>query len=142
MVSAAPRVRFRCHCTKCQSVYQASFGEGVVLRRGQARPIDPDRIKWIRTIRGAPLSRGLCRACGDPVIAHLYGVFVVIPARTAPALEQPPVDCDVCNGTRVADQDDDAPKYHGLLGTYAGPALPLLRVLLSPGRPVTGKQIG
>ena len=136
VVSVMPRVRFRCHCTKCQSVYKAPFGDGLVFRRSQARPIDPNTIRWIHTIRVSPLSRGLCKACGDPVLAHLYGIFSIVPARTAAGLELPPVDCDIYYGTRAEDQYDDVPKYFGALKTYLGLTVPFLRVLSSPGRPI------
>lgn len=134
VVSVQPRVRFRCHCTKCQAVYKAAFGDGLVFRRGQAWPIDPHRIRWIRTIRASPLLRGLCGACGDPVIAHLYGIFAIVPARTAEGLARPPVDCDIYYGSRVQDLHDDVPKYSRAWDTYAGLTGPFMRVLAAPGR--------
>lgn len=136
ILSVAPRVRFRCHCTKCQSVYRAPFGDGLVSLRNQAKPIDPDKIEWIHTIRFSPLSRGLCKACGDPVLAHLYGIFSIVPARTAIGLEIPSVDCDIYYSTRAEDQNDDVPKHFGALKTYLGLTVPFLRVLSSPGLPI------
>ncbi|MBO9410457.1 MULTISPECIES: GFA family protein [unclassified Ruegeria] len=137
IVKAAPRVRFRCHCTKCQSVYQAPYADALLLRRGQARLADPSTIKWIHTKSPSPLSRGLCKSCGDPMLAYLFGALSVVPARTAQQMELPPVDCDIYYGTRVEDQLDDVPKYSGAVSTYLGLTLPLTRVLALPGREPT-----
>lgn len=139
-VTAAPRVRFRCHCTKCQAVYKAPYADALLLRRGQVKPIDPSKIKWVRTLNPSPLSRGLCSACEEPVIAHLYGALSVLPAPTAKAMDLPPVDCDIYYATRVEDQNDDVPKYSGLVTTYLGLTLPITRVLTLPGKTITPSQ--
>ena len=135
-IRVTPRVRFRCHCTKCQSVYRAPFADALVFRRGQVKPIDASKITWIRTMRPSPLSRGLCSACRDPVIAHLYGALSIIPARTANGLEIPSVGYDVYYGTRVEDLDDGVPKYASALRSYLGLALPFTRVITAPGRAI------
>lgn len=133
-ISVAPRMRFRCHCTKCQAVYQDAYSDALVFRRGQVRPVDPDRVKWIRTMRPSPLIRGLCKSCEQPVLAHLYGALSIVPTATVSGIEPPPVSRDLYYRTRVADIEDGIPKYESALATYVGCTLPFAGVLLSPGR--------
>lgn len=136
VVSVSPRVRFRCHCTKCQTVYKSAYADALVFRRGQVRAADPDKIKWIRTMRPSPLIRGLCCSCDQPVLSHLYGALSIIPAQTATELELPPIDCDIYYRTRTEDLNDNIPKSDGVLAAYIALAIPFVRVLASPGRSV------
>lgn len=137
VVTAAPRERFRCHCTKCQSVYRAPYADALLFRRGQVKPVDPRKIEWIRTKSPSPLSRGLCRACGEPVLAQLYGVLSILPAKIASEMALPAVGCDIYYGTRVADVAEDTPKYEGAVATYLGLTLPITRVLALPGQAIS-----
>ena len=132
--SVMPKVRFRCHCTKCQSVYKSAYADALVFRRGQVQIADKEQIKWIRTARPSPLIRGLCKTCDEPVLAHFYGALSMVPARSVSELELPPIDCDVYYRTRSGDINDGVPKYEGALATYAGLTMPFLGVLLSSGR--------
>ncbi len=134
VVSVSPRTRFRCHCTKCQSVYKSAYADALVFRRGQVQLIDYEAIDWIRTMKPSPLIRGLCRSCEQPVLAHLYGVFSIVPSRTASDLDLPQIECDVFYGTRAADLNDEVPKYVNALTTYMGLTVPFTKVLLMPGR--------
>ncbi|WP_176237735.1 GFA family protein [Roseovarius aestuarii] len=137
ILSATPRVRFRCHCTKCQAVYRAPYADALVLRRGQARPANQGMIKWVRTKRPSPLVRGLCSKCNEPVLAYLYGVLTIIPTRTVSGLKKPPIDCDIYYRTRASNLDDEIPKHDGMLSSHIALALPLTRVLAMPGRKVS-----
>ncbi|WP_353890416.1 GFA family protein [uncultured Aliiroseovarius sp.] len=134
--SIKPRARFRCHCTKCQSVYKSSYADALVFRRGQVRIDDSDKIKWVHTKRPSPLIRGLCKTCDAPVLAHFFGALSMVPALSVSGLELPPVNCDIYYRTRTKDIDDDVPKYAGAMATYAGLTMPFLGVLLATGRSV------
>lgn len=129
-------MRFRCHCTKCQEVYQAPFSDGLVFRRGQVSLIDPGSVKWIKTLRPSPLYRGICASCDRPVLAHLYGLLSIVPAHTVHDLELPEVSRDLYYGTRVADLDDGLPKHETALSTYLGCAFPFTGVLMARGKAV------
>ncbi len=132
--SVMPKVRFRCHCTKCQGVYKSPYADALVFRRGQVQIADKDQIKWVHTMRPSPLIRGLCKTCDAPVLAHFLGALSIVPALSVSELELPAVDCDIYYRTRTKDLNDDVPKYEGVLATYAGLTMPFLGVLLSPGR--------
>ena len=133
-VTVMPKMRFRCHCTKCQGVYNDAYSDALVFRRGQVKPVNPDRVKWIRTMRITPLIRGLCKSCERPVLAHLYWALSVIPTATVSGIDIPPVSRDLYYRTRVADLGDDVPKHDSALATYAACTLPFAGVLLSPGQ--------
>ena len=134
--SVKPRVRFRCHCTKCQSVYKSAYADALVFRRGQVQIADKDKIKWVHTARPSPLIRGLCKTCDGPVLAHFFGTLSMIPALSVSELELPTVNCDIYYRTRTQDINDGVPKYESALATYAGLTMPFLTVLLSLGRSV------
>lgn len=131
---AAPRVRFRCHCTKCQAVYGAHYADALLFRRGQVRAEEPDSLKWIKTMRPSPLSRGVCRHCDQPMLGLLFGVFNIVPSDRISDLALPPVSCDIYYGTRVRDVTDNIPKHLGAVASYVGLALPVMQVLALPGK--------
>ncbi|MBO9408652.1 GFA family protein [Shimia sp. R9_1] len=141
-IRVAPRVRFRCHCSKCQSVYRAAYADALMFRRGQVKPLDPAKLKWIRTKSPSPLVRGVCRACEAPVVAHLFGGVSIVPAATLPdassgagaSIALPEVACDIYYDTRVQDLSDAAPKYEGALAAYVGLTPSVTKVLALPGR--------
>ncbi len=134
-VTSAPSVRFRCHCSICQSVYASAFSDVLVFRRGQVRAIEPTGLKWTRTKTVTPLVRGLCTECNGPVLAHFYGLLSFVPAGAITDLKIPPVAQDIYYGTRRADLTDHVPKTDSLLGAYARLTLPFLKTLALPARP-------
>lgn len=135
-VHAKPRLRFRCHCTQCQSVYGADYSDAVVLRRGQF-VVSPDTdLDWVRTIRPSPLIRGLCPGCRRPVLAHFWGVFSIIPVALLPEDVLRPVDHDVYYGTHRQPMRDTVPKHETALSSYLALSLPFLAVLSGCARPV------
>ncbi len=136
LFSVKPRARFRCHCTKCQSVYNSAYADALVFRRGPVRIADKDKIKCVQTARPSPLIRGLCKTCDGPVLAHFSGALSMVPALSVSGLELPPANCDIYYRTRTKDINDVVPKYEGALTTYAGLTMPFLGVLLSSGRSV------
>ncbi len=129
-----PALRFRCHCTRCQSVYQAPYADALVLRRGQVRLEDPEQVDWMRTMRPSPLVRGLCASCREPVLAHFFAAFSIIPTRLMPKDQVPPVGHDVYYRTRIAGMQDTVPRHDTMIASYLGLALPFARVLALPGR--------
>ena len=133
-LNAIPRVRFRCHCTKCQSVYRAPYADAMFLRRGQAKLLDNDTIEWVNTKQPSPLVRGICRKCKDPILAHFFGITSIVPTKAVTTHNVPKVTCDIYYKTRVADIDDNLPKYNSAFMSYVGLSLPILGVLaLSKG---------
>lgn len=134
VITVLPKLRFRCHCTRCQSIYKAPFADALAFRRGQARLIDPTTVFWKRAMRPSPLNRGLCRSCGRPVLAHLYGAVSIVPTLTLSGVELPPVSYEVYYNTRFAKLDDSVPKHGNVLSSYIACTPSFVGVLLSPGR--------
>ena len=132
-LTAGPSVRFRCHCTICQRVYQSDFSDVLVFRRGQVRAAEPNRLRWTQTKTLTPLTRALCTDCDLPVMAHFYGVLSFVPTRSATALDLRPVDQDIYYDTRTADLADQVPKSAGPVAAYMRLALPFLRAVALPG---------
>ncbi|NRA99952.1 MAG: GFA family protein [Rhodobacteraceae bacterium] len=135
-----PKLRFRCHCTKCQSVYRAPFSDAVVFRRGQVRLETPGEVDWVRMMRPTPLVRGVCKTCRDPVLAQFYGVFSIIPASILAVDVAPRVSHDIFYRTRVESMGDTVPKHDTMLRSYLGLAVPFVGVLALPGRPICVSQ--
>ncbi|QBX99658.1 hypothetical protein E2K80_02065 [Rhodophyticola sp. CCM32] len=135
-VSAMPRLRFRCHCSKCQSTYKGPFADALVFRRGQVHLEDANQVDWIHTMRPSPLVRGICKSCHEPILAHFYFVFSIIPAIAMPGGLVPPVGHDVYYGTRAKALNDGVPKHDTVLGSYLALALPFAGVLALPGRTI------
>jgi hypothetical protein len=122
--------RVRCHCTICQSVNQAPFADSTIL---MAKHVPLDRVEHVRfeTLKEPPaLQRGFCRSCGCFVMAHgtilpFLTLAFVPAARYPPEVQLPELAMHVYYETRIADVDDDLPKYE----TTAS-LLTVLRVLL------------
>ncbi|WP_157956580.1 GFA family protein [Dyella sp. C11] len=110
--------RFFCHCTICQSLYKRPWADVMVFRPGAITVSDPNRLAF-RRYRSLPaLNRGVCSACGSPVVALTPGPSAsglgFMPAGTFenPG-ELPPPTHHIFYDRRVADVDDALPKIHG-----------------------------
>lgn len=140
LVVAGPVMgRVRCHCTICQSVNEGDFADSTILL---AKNVPLDRVEHVRfeTLKEPPaLQRGFCRSCGGYVMAH--GTIFPFPrlafvpvARYPDDVRLPEPDMHVFYEARVADSDDELPKY-GKWPTL----LSMLRILLRPGREITAR---
>ncbi len=122
-------VRFYCHCTICQSVYQKPFADATVIAGGGVVHSDGSQITY-RKLRAYPnINRGFCPSCDMPVLALLPLVPGV--GLTAMTLNFIPVhmyqnqthvrpcDMHIFYDSRVADIDDELPKHEGYLRSQA-----------------------
>jgi hypothetical protein len=122
--------RVRCHCTICQSANQAAFADSTIL---PAEYVPLDRVEHLRfeVMKKPPaLKRGFCRSCGGFVVAYTRAIpflsLAFVPVARYPAdsvLPEP--EMHVYYRSRVADVDDDLPKYE----TWPNP-LAIIRVIL------------
>ena len=108
--------RFYCHCTICQRLNTAPFGDPVFLWRHQLKIENADSLEWAR-YRWTPvnLNRGRCRECGTLIVEHLAATpLSVVVGRTWKDQERlPPARGHVFYESRIADADDDLPKREG-----------------------------
>lgn len=110
--------RIRCHCTICQSVNQAAFADSTIL---MANHVPLDRVKHVRfeTLKKPPaIQRGFCRSCDCFVMAHTSALpffpLAFIPAVRYPeGVKLPEPGMHVYYESRIADVDDDLPKFSG-----------------------------
>ena len=123
--------RIRCHCGICQSANKAAFADSTIL---MAKHVPLDRIENIRfvTLKKPPaLKRGFCSSCDCFVMAHsseslLFPLAFVPVARYPAHIQLPEPMMHVCYESRIADVDDDLPKYSGIWTSQ----LAVLRMLL------------
>ena len=112
--------RFFCHCSICQRLNQAPFGDPVFLLRWHLDLEDPAQLSWKR-YRWMPinLNRGTCRTCGTLILEHLAASpLSVVIGRTwqDPGL-LPPARGHIFYEERGADIDDGLPKRSGYLSS-------------------------
>lgn len=122
--------RFYCHCTICQEQYGTPFVD-VSLFKLDDVALPPDNgISYRQLKRFGAVDRGRCPSCDRPILSRMgegEKGYAFVEARNCVDREHlPPPEMHVFYGTRVADVDDDLPKYsNGLTSRIA-----LLRRLL------------
>lgn len=130
--------RFYCHCSICQRLNRAAYGDPVFLFRWQHTVEDPSQLAWKRH-RWTPVNvnRGTCRTCGSLVVETVAATpfAIVIGSAWSDPSQLPEARGHAFYGTRVADIDDGLPKWSGYVpsqyaittwivgGLVAGPKL-------------------
>lgn len=116
-VQGPPLGRGYCHCTICQAFTQGPYADISVFRARDVQLPDPDLVQY-DTYRPPPaVQRGKCRACGGAVV-EVMQIFplprlVIVPTGNLPEGCRPEPSMHVFYHSRVADLDDDLPKYNG-----------------------------
>lgn len=70
-LNTKPNIRFFCHCTICQALYQQPFSDFVVLWAGDVQLTTANDIQFKKHRRPPALQRGTCASCKQPVIGYL-----------------------------------------------------------------------
>ncbi|MER8694089.1 GFA family protein [Mesorhizobium opportunistum] len=116
-VHTSPKARFRCHCLICQAFNGKPFADVVAVRGKDVVLKNAGNISFKKYRPPPNFNRGLCRACGKPVVEVAgFGRFKVmfIPASNfESAARLPPVRFDMFYHRRVRDTPDSVPKYSG-----------------------------
>lgn len=136
--SGAPLCRFYCHCTLCQEVYQAPFADAFLMQIDEPFEMTKGEVEFARKKANGGIERGLCPHCHAPLFARFPQSFLsklafVTAARFPAGTNLQPVDRHIFYGTRVADIDDDLPKYSSALSSNFGLTPAMLRGLLGRG---------
>ena len=123
-VQGKPISRFICHCTICQEKYEAPFADVTLFKLSAVESPANDAIVFGKYKRFGAVERGFCASCDKPILARTGSGqkdFAFIGTRNYLQPEQlPPAEMHVFYGTRVADVDDDLPKYsNGISSRYA-----------------------
>jgi hypothetical protein len=117
-VNGEPVLRFFCHCIICQNVSQQSFVDVTVFRAGAVTLAESGDVRFKRYRPPPALARGICGACGMPVIGLLrlapFAKFVFVPAQNLPVETQLPQPMGhIFYHRRVRDVPDELPKISG-----------------------------
>ncbi|UCH46720.1 MAG: GFA family protein [Betaproteobacteria bacterium] len=112
--------RFYCHCSICQRLNKAPFGDPVFVWRWNVHVEDPTQLTWKR-YRWLPinLNRGTCQTCGTLILEHLAAtpMSVVIGRAWEDPQLLPPAWGHIFYESRVADVDDGLPKRSGYMSS-------------------------
>jgi hypothetical protein len=117
-ITGEPLGRFMCHCTICQSVYRAPFADAIVLAAGNVPREAVEHVRFERHRPPPAVQRGRCRSCGQPVVAYMnvapgFTLAFVPVARYPRGIAPPDPGMHIHYDSRVADVDDDLPRFSG-----------------------------
>lgn len=117
-ITGHPFARFVCHCTDCQSVYRAPFGDTTMIWAKHVKLEKTHNINFKTYFKPPVLTRGTCASCGLPIVGFMYIApftkIAFIPNQNFPesyALSDPSLH--IFYNSRTADMDDLLPKYNG-----------------------------
>lgn len=118
-VLATPKVRFLCHCTVCQSFTGRPFSDVTVVRAKDVTLVNEGGMSFAKHRPPPNINRGVCRVCLKPIVE--YAGFeplkmMFIPAGNFEDQEMlPEPQMHIFYHRRLADHQDDLPKYSGYL---------------------------
>lgn len=69
-VTAAPSMRFFCHCKICQKLYKKAFADVTLLQWEHVNLADENAIIFGKYRSFPAINRGICRECNTPVMAY------------------------------------------------------------------------
>ncbi len=113
-------LRAYCHCTICQEFNQASHADITLFRAKDVVMPEEGTVEY-KTYTSPPLvHRGKCAVCHKPAIEYvalpLMPKLVVIPtANIRNSSQLPKSKMHIFYHSRIADVDDELPKYQGYL---------------------------
>jgi len=118
VVCGSPVAMFYCHCTICQSVYGLPRADVTVLWAKNVKLSSQRSLRFKKHRSPPALRRGVCEACGHPVVGFLtlapFVELAFVPAQNyPPSSPLPAPSLHIFYGSRVADVDDALPKLNG-----------------------------
>lgn len=117
-VSAEPVLRFCCHCSICQEVYQSPFSDFLVFKAEDVHLPALNGIQFKRYKAPPAVNRGKCPSCRKPVVGMLKLIpgmpLAMLPSAVYPDQQGlPEIKAHIFYNQRVAEVDDDSPKISG-----------------------------
>jgi hypothetical protein len=134
LIHSEGRARLLCHCSICQRFNDAPFADVVIFRREEAVLADASTVDFQRYKSTMAVDRGKCRACAQPFIEYLklplVPAMAFVPAAVlGDAITLPPPALRLFYDKRVADVDDELPRYSGFLSSQVAATRLLLPAL-------------
>lgn len=114
-VLGKPIMRAKCHCTICQEFNQQPYGDITIFRSKDIRLPEDNKVAFKAYAFPPVLKRGKCTACNKPAIELMPGLTIVPSDTIENAGIVPEVAFHSFYHRRVADANDDLPKYSGYL---------------------------
>ncbi len=118
-VVAPPALRFYCHCSICQKLYQQPFADATVLKLSDVILPEAHEIQFKKYRKIVGIERGTCSQCCKPVMAiagsGAKGLAFIAAQNYADERMLPPVKMHIFYGSRCAEVEDELPKYRGYL---------------------------
>lgn len=139
-VSGTPLVRAICHCTICQSFNASPYADITVFSNGQV-DLPSDHPVEFREYRKPPaVQRGKCSVCDKPAIEYLRlpvlpDIVFVPSANFVDQSILPAPSLHIFYASRVADIQNDLPRYKGYWPSQAGFMRHLLKAVLKRRMP-------
>jgi len=117
-ITSHPFARFICHCTICQSVYRAPFGDITMSWKKNIKLEDTHNINFKTYFKPPVVTRGTCASCGLPVVGFMtiapLMTIAFIPNQNFPkSYARPDPSLHIFYNSRTSDVDDLLPKYNG-----------------------------
>ena len=115
-VHGEPLTRYHCHCVTCQDVFEAPFSDVTVLLASEVALLSEGTVRFSSDGKVPAQERGVCKACGEPVVGFIRGLpfveFAVVPTRVLPAdVPRIPSQGHILYSERVADVGDGLPTW-------------------------------
>ncbi len=135
-VHGEPLARFYCHCTTCQEAFRAPCSDVTVLLAADVALLSEGAVRFSSDGRPPDQNRGVCKACGEPVVGFVRGLpfveFAVVPTHVLPAgMARVPSQGHIRYADRVDDVEDGLPTYEGAYDSEAA-VLQMLSDALGP----------
>lgn len=117
-VSGAPLLRALCHCTICQAFNESAYADITVFTNGQVNLPDDNPVEFKEYRKPPAVQRGKCSACDKPAIEYLRlpvlpDIVFVPSANITDKVVLPAPSMHIFYNSRVADIQDDLPRYQG-----------------------------
>jgi hypothetical protein len=117
-LNGEPITRFICHCGICQRYTGRAFGDVAAFWRSTVQVHSPFPVTFRRYRPPPNVSRGLCQRCDKPVVEFMtLAPFVRIAFVPADNVVERsglmPARAHIFYDRRLADADDELPKYSG-----------------------------
>lgn len=133
-VTGTPLLRALCHCTICQAYNQGAYADVNVFLNGQVDFSNDQPVEFKKYRKPPAIQRGTCSACGKAAIEYLrlpvLPDIVFIPSANFPdPVALPAPSLHIFYDKRVADIQDDLPRYTGYVPSHVAVMRHLVKAL-------------
>ena len=118
-ISAAPRMRFFCHCTICQTLYKKAFADVTLLPWEHVQLAEQNTLDFGKYRSFPAINRGTCEECKAPVMAYAGNgksrLAFIAAANYSNQDVLPDPQLHIFYHSAAQPVDDELPKYKGYI---------------------------